>query len=117
MTQEIRNPKSEIRKKPECRSSKEACSWYFQSLRVAGPAYSPLTGRQVTTRRVMGSDRVHLSPVRPGVLSDFGFRTSFGFRISDFGFLRSFHHSIIPLFRYNSPVAWTTNRPATTASF
>src|ERR1043165_1799029 len=104
MTQEIRNPKSEIRKKPECRSSKEACSWYFQSLRVTGPAYSPLTGRQVTTRRVMGSDRVHLSPIRPGVLSDFGF-------------LRAFHHSIIPLFRYNSPVAWTSKHPATTASF
>jgi hypothetical protein len=56
---EIRNPKSEIRKKSEVR---HPSAW--------------------------ASDRQHVLCVSPGrrIVSGFAFRISFGFRISDFGF-------------------------------
>src|ERR1051325_8391455 len=63
---EIRNPKAEIRKKPEIRSPK---------ISRTAQHHSCWCVCLQSTREVYHDER-----------SDFGFRASFGFRTSDFGF-------------------------------
>src|ERR1041385_6379614 len=80
---QIRNPKVEIRKKSEIRNPKGESE-------VKPQSRSDALGRPSSPVRLAGLANHFATPFRGSIsalaTSDFGFRISFGFRPSDFGF-------------------------------